>query len=92
MRSRPTRTGARVVPPTAPRSGSSGSDGSLALTFFDKHANTAHWREGEFAVGRYGLFSGKLKWFSGHWELNNPRAKMYAAEGDASEAYDACPS
>ena len=68
-----------------------GSDGSLALTFFDKHANTAHWREGEFAVGRYGLFSGKLKWFSGHWELNNPRAKMYAAEGDASQAYDAVP-
>ena len=68
-----------------------GSDGSLALTFFDKHANTAHWREGEFAVGRYGLFAGKLKWFSGHWELNNPRAKMYAAEGDASQAYDAVP-
>ena len=68
-----------------------GSDGSLALTFFDKHAHTAHWREREFAVGRYGLFSGKLKWFSGHWELNNPRAKMYAAEGAASQAYDAVP-
>ena len=68
-----------------------GSDGSLALTFFDKFGNTAKWREGEFAVGRYGLFSGKLKWFGGHWELNNPRAKMYAAEGAASQAYDAVP-
>jgi ATP-dependent DNA helicase RecG len=35
-----------------------GSDGRLALTFFDKHANTARWRTGEFAVGRFGLFSG----------------------------------
>ena len=66
-----------------------GSDGRLALTFFDKHANTAAWRATEFSLGRFGLFSGKLKWFNGHWELNNPRAKMYAAEGDASEAYDA---
>ena len=29
--------------------------------------------------------------FSGHWQLNNPRAKMFAAEGDASQAYDAVP-
>ncbi|MCW2758286.1 MAG: ATP-dependent helicase RecG [Nocardioidaceae bacterium] len=68
-----------------------GSDGSLALTFFDKQFHTAEWRKGEYALGRYGLFSGKLKWFNGHWELNNPRAKMYAAEGEASEAYDAIP-
>ncbi|MDQ6641700.1 MAG: ATP-dependent DNA helicase RecG [Actinomycetota bacterium] len=68
-----------------------GSDGSLALTFFDQNAHTAHWRTGEFAVGRIGLFSGKLKWFNGHWELNNPRAKVYAAQGAASEAYDAIP-
>ncbi len=68
-----------------------GNDGRLALTFFDKHANTATWRATEFSVGRFGLFSGRLKWFNGHWELNNPRAKMYAAEGDASQAYDTVP-
>ncbi len=68
-----------------------GSDGSLALTFFDKSEHIAKWRTTEFAAGRIGLFSGKLKWFNGHWELNNPRAKVYAAEGAASEAYDAIP-
>ncbi|MEP6815413.1 MAG: DEAD/DEAH box helicase, partial [Marmoricola sp.] len=67
-----------------------GADGSLALTFFDK-PHVAKWRAAEFAAGRIGLFSGRLKWFNGHWELNNPRAKVYAAEGAASEAYDAIP-
>ncbi len=68
-----------------------GSDGHLALTWFDKTEPRAQWRLREFGVGRIGLFSGKLKWFNGHWELNNPRAKMYAAEGAASEAYAAIP-
>ena len=60
-------------------------DGTLALTWFDRHANTASWRARELSVGRVGMFSGKLKWFNGHWELNNPDSRMYIEDGDALE-------
>jgi ATP-dependent DNA helicase RecG len=58
-------------------------DGVLALTWFDKNKGTAEWRAREFHVGRVGLFSGRLKWFNGHWELNNPDSRMYVEDGDA---------
>ena len=58
-------------------------DGTLALTWFDRHANTASWRARELSVGRVGMFSGKLKWFNNHWELNNPDSRMYVEDGDA---------
>lgn len=58
-------------------------DGVLALTYFDRYADAAKWRAREYAVGRVGMFSGRLKWFNNHWELNNPDSRMYVEDGDA---------
>ena len=65
-------------------------DGSLALTYFDRHKNTAEWRaKNELAKGRVGLFSGRLKWFNGNWQLTNPDSRMYGAA--AEDAYASMP-
>ncbi len=64
-------------------------DGSLALTYFDRQSYTADWRSRELAVGRVGLFSGRLKWFNGSWQLTNPDSRMYGAA--AEDAYAAMP-
>jgi ATP-dependent DNA helicase RecG len=58
-------------------------DGALALTYFDRKPGAASWRAKEYAVGRVGLFSGRLKWFNNHWELTNPDSRMYVEDGDA---------
>jgi ATP-dependent DNA helicase RecG len=60
-------------------------DGVLALTYFDRYSDAAKWRAREYAVGRVGMFSGRLKWFNNHWELNNPDSRMYVEDGDALE-------
>jgi ATP-dependent DNA helicase RecG len=59
------------------------ADGTLALTYFDRQSGAASWRAKELAVGRVGMFSGRLKWFNNHWELTNPDARMYVEDGDA---------
>jgi ATP-dependent DNA helicase RecG len=64
-------------------------DGSLAMTWFDRQAGAASWRAKELAVGRVGMFSGRLKWFNHHWELNNPDSRMYVEDGDALDAMPA---
>ena len=38
-------------------------------------------------MGRVGMFSGRLKWFNGEWQLTNPNSRMY---GD--RASDSAPS
>jgi ATP-dependent DNA helicase RecG len=58
-------------------------DGTLAMTWFDRTSGAASWRAKELAVGRVGMFSGRLKWFNKHWELNNPDSRMYVEDGDA---------
>jgi ATP-dependent DNA helicase RecG len=58
-------------------------DGSLALTYFDRKQGMATWRAKELAVGRVGMFSGKLKWFNNHWQLTNPDSRMYVEDGSA---------
>ncbi|HEX7717531.1 MAG TPA: ATP-dependent DNA helicase RecG, partial [Marmoricola sp.] len=58
-------------------------DGVLALTYFDRDRRTAEWHAKQYAVGSVGLFSGRLKWFNGRWELNNPDSRMYVEDGDA---------
>jgi ATP-dependent DNA helicase RecG len=64
-------------------------DGALALTWFDRHANTASWRAEQLQVGRVGMFSGRLKWFNHHWELTNPDSRMYVEDGNALDAMPA---
>ncbi len=64
-------------------------EGSLLLTYFDKHQHTADWRRTtELPVGRVGVFSGKLKWFREEWQLTNPASRLYE-EGD--DAVDTMP-
>ncbi|HEX2893337.1 MAG TPA: ATP-dependent DNA helicase RecG [Marmoricola sp.] len=58
-------------------------DGVLALTYFDRTKGASDWHAKEYAVGRVGMFSGKLKWFNNHWELTNPDSRMYVEDGDA---------
>ncbi|WP_246000049.1 ATP-dependent DNA helicase RecG [Nocardioides pocheonensis] len=57
-------------------------DGVLALTYFDRTKGSSDWHAKEYAVGRVGLFSGRLKWFNNHWELTNPDSRMYVEDGD----------
>ncbi|MCX6397652.1 MAG: ATP-dependent DNA helicase RecG [Propionibacteriales bacterium] len=63
-----------------------GEGGTLAMTFFAKSRGVATFHENVFRPGAIGMFSGKLKWFNGRWDLNNPNYRMYGAEGDAAEA------
>ncbi|MFL6154520.1 MAG: ATP-dependent DNA helicase RecG [Marmoricola sp.] len=63
-----------------------GEDGTLAMTYFAKSRGVAEFHERTFRRGAVGMFSGKLKWFNGRWDLNNPNYRMYGAEGDAAEA------
>jgi ATP-dependent DNA helicase RecG len=58
-------------------------DGVLALTYFDRTKGASDWHAKEYAVGRVGMFSGKLKWFRDRWELTNPDSRMYVEDGDA---------
>ncbi len=64
-------------------------DGSLALTYFDRQEGTSNWRAKELARGRVGLFSGRLRWFNGNWQLTNPDSRMYGAA--AEDAYASMP-
>ncbi len=68
-------------------------DGSLLLTYFDKHKNTAEWRANqELPVGSVGVFSGRLKWFNNQWQLTNPASRMYGGKGsDLAEMPDLIP-
>ncbi len=68
-------------------------DGSLLLTYFDKHRSTAEWRASkELPVGSVGVFSGRLKWFNQQWQLTNPASRMYGGtDGDLAEMPDLIP-
>ncbi|MCW2847824.1 MAG: ATP-dependent helicase RecG [Marmoricola sp.] len=67
-------------------------DGSLLLTYFDKHKSTADWRaESELPRGAVGVFSGRLKWFNNQWQLTNPASRMYGAGDDLAEMPDLIP-
>ncbi|SDT19452.1 ATP-dependent DNA helicase RecG [Nocardioides scoriae] len=64
-------------------------EGSLLLTYFDKHEGTASWRlHTELPVGRVGVFSGRLRWFRDEWQLTNPASRLYA---DGDDAVDTMP-
>lgn len=69
-----------------------GEGGSLAMTYFAKSRGVATFFENLFTPGAIGMFSGRLKWFNGRWDLNNPNYRMYGAEGDAAEALAKMPN
>ncbi|GAB4000502.1 ATP-dependent DNA helicase RecG [Nocardioides marmoraquaticus] len=59
--------------------------GTFDLVYFDRNRGTAAFRARETAVGRYGLFSGKLRWFRDGWQLANPDSRMFGEEGTPEE-------
>jgi ATP-dependent DNA helicase RecG len=64
--------------------------GDLTLTYFDKNKNTADWRASQqLAVGRTGMFSGRLKLFRGTWQLTNPDSRMW--DDEAGQVQSAMP-
>ena len=54
---------------------------TLALTFFNQP-----WRERDLAVGRTGLFAGKVTAFRGARQLNSPEYQLLGDTGDDGEA------
>src|SRR6478672_11628975 len=62
------------------------TDGAdLTLTFFDRAAHTAKWRENQLRPGSTGLFSGKVGRFRNKWQLTNPQTMMFGS-GEDGEA------
>lgn len=59
--------------------------GTFKLVYFDRNRGTAAFRVRETAVGRYGLFSGKLRWFRDSWQLANPDSRMFGEDGTPEE-------
>ncbi|HEX5497153.1 MAG TPA: ATP-dependent DNA helicase RecG [Mycobacteriales bacterium] len=57
--------------------------GDLTLTFFNQP-----WRERDLAVGRRGLFAGKVTEFRGTRQLNSPDYLLLGEEGDTSDGGD----
>lgn len=58
----------------------------MALTFFDRQARTAEWRNKQLHTGAVGLFSGQLSRWRDHWQLTNPETKLYPSASTLEEA------
>jgi ATP-dependent DNA helicase RecG len=61
-------------------------DARLLLTFFDKQTHLARWRRDQLAVGRTGLFSGKVGTFRGQLQLTNPQSQVFGGAEEAEAA------
>ena len=60
----------------------------MALTFFDRQARTAEWRNKVLHTGAVGLFSGQLSRWRDQWQLTNPDTMLYPAASTVEEAGD----
>ena len=58
----------------------------MALTFFDRQARTAEWRNKQLHTGAVGLFSGQLSRWRDQWQLTNPNTKLYPSGSTLEEA------
>ncbi|MGN6783172.1 MAG: ATP-dependent DNA helicase RecG [Marmoricola sp.] len=54
----------------------------LAVTWFAQRKHLAEFHERQYAPGRVGMFSGRLKWWRNAWQLTNPDARLW--EDDAA--------
>jgi ATP-dependent DNA helicase RecG len=63
----------------------------LTLTFFDKNSGRAQWRKDNVAVGRSGLFSGKVGRFRDTWQLTNPQTLVFGTGEEAEQALTTLP-
>ncbi|MBO0979459.1 ATP-dependent DNA helicase RecG [Microbacterium sp. SD291] len=63
--------------------------GRMSLTFFAKHLSAAKWRSDELAVGRRGVFSGKVGEFNGVTQFAHPEYELFDDEDAARRRADA---
>lgn len=63
--------------------------GRMSLTFFAKNIGAAEWRSKELAVGRRGVFSGKVGEFNGVTQFAHPEYELFEDEDAARRSADA---
>ncbi len=63
--------------------------GKMSLTFFAKNIGAAKWRSEELAVGRRGVFSGKVGEFNGVTQFSHPEYELFDDEDAARRRADA---
>ena len=63
--------------------------GRMSLTFFAKGMSQAEWRAKELAVGRRGVFSGKVGEFNGVTQFAHPEYELFDDEDAARRRADA---
>lgn len=63
--------------------------GRMSLTFFAKNINAAEWRSKDLAVGRRGVFSGKVGMFNEVTQFAHPEYELFDDEDAARRRADA---
>lgn len=63
--------------------------GRMSLTFFAKHVKAAEWRSNDLAVGRRGVFSGKVGMFNDVTQFAHPEYELFDDEESARRRADA---
>lgn len=63
--------------------------GRMSLTFFAKNIGQAEWRSNDLAVGRRGVFSGKVGEFNGVTQFAHPEYELFDDEDAARRRADA---
>lgn len=63
--------------------------GKMSLTFFAKNLPAAKWRSDDLAVGRRGVFSGKVGEFNGVTQFAHPEYELFDDEDAARRRADA---
>lgn len=63
--------------------------GKMSLTFFAKNLGAAKWRTEELAVGRRGVFSGKVAEFNGVTQFAHPEYELFDDDDAARRRADA---
>ena len=58
---------------------------SLRMTFFAQQSRIGQWNALRFAIGRRGIFMGKIGTFGGNWQLTNPQMVLFGADGEGSD-------
>lgn len=63
--------------------------GQMSLTFFAKSMGHAEWRKNDLAVGRRGVFSGKVGMFKNTTQFAHPEYELFDDEDSARRKADA---
>lgn len=63
--------------------------GRMSLTFFAKNEGQAKWRQNELAIGRRGVFSGKVGMFNNTTQFAHPEYELFDDADAAQRSADA---